>query len=394
METIRFLLDAGANPNAVGTLENSALQIAMRYGSLDSVRLLCERGANPELETTRMASVLSDMHLLRPDDWKEILAYLFDRGLRVQGSDGQPNLYLRETLDGGHFSALKELLISQSESRPKGWNQIHEMLVRGSAADLREMRIEPGSLKEAVGRYHYTPFLLAVAMGDPDKAEILLKSGASMLETGWYERSALHVAVEGGQAGMISWLLDRGLPIEITDEGGGTPLMHACMLNRCDGVAVLLERGASTCCEGHLKGPIHRAESLEVTRLLVERGGVEINEVDPCGDWPLKNAAFVGDYEWVEWLLNHGAEVDLTSTGETALHKAVFVDAREVARLLLERGADPNSKDVDNCTPFFSVRSREMVELLRSFGGNPPIWTSLSGPLTQWVKDPLILELF
>ena len=46
-------------------------------------------------------------------------------------------------------------------------------------------------------------------------------------------------------------------------------------------------------------------------------------------------------------LIEMGARVDNTSTGETALHIAAREDQLEVMRLLLEFGADPNALDVD-----------------------------------------------
>jgi ankyrin repeat protein len=388
-EQMQLLLQHGADPNAVDEYGGTALHGAVSNQSLPQVQLLVEHGADSNLQTSETGLIAC---LLRWDDnLKEIRDYLLAHGMRGEAIDAA--IPIEEVLNSRNYSVLKRALDAQSEVRPKGWNAVHETLIRGTAADLRALAIDSADLRQPAARYDYPPFLLAVAMGDPAKAEALLELGASLREEGWFGRSAFDVAIESGQAQMVRWLIERGLPVDFSHREGDSPLMGACEMNCVEAVEILLQHGASATEQGEYGRPIHKAASLEVTRLLVERGGAEINEVDSCGYWPLRSAAFAGDFAWVKWLLDHGAQIDLTSTGETALHSAVFVDALDVTRLLLEHGANPNARDVDDDTPLHQVRSREMVQLLRSFGADPNNYTSMSGPPQKHVEDPLIQEL-
>jgi hypothetical protein len=135
--------------------------------------------------------------------------------------------------------------------------------------------------------------------------------------------------------------------------------------------------------------PISKASSLAMLRLLAEaEAGIDF--VDGCGDWPLKLAAAANDTDRVAWLLAHGAKVDNTSTGETALHAAVRADAREVMDQLLAAGANLNAQDVDGWTPFFCARSREAIHRLRKGGGDPTIRDLVSGLPAGSLEDPLL----
>ncbi len=105
--------------------------------------------------------------------------------------------------------------------------------------------------------------------------------------------------------------------------------------------------------------------NLEIIRLLAE-AGADINAINDFGEWPLLNAAAQGNPETVAYLLSMGAKPNLSSTGETAIHKGVFFDHIEVVRLLLAAGADPNATDGDGWTCLMWLRSLEMANTKHS----------------------------
>ena len=57
------------------------------------------------------------------------------------------------------------------------------------------------------------------------------------------------------------------------------------------------------------KQPINDATSLEMLMLL-RNHGANLDQVDGCGDWPLKVAADRGELEIVSWLIDQGVEVN------------------------------------------------------------------------------------
>jgi ankyrin repeat protein len=86
---------------------------------------------------------------------------------------------------------------------------------------------------------------------------------------------------------------------------------------------------------------------------------------------PLSQAVWGNQLEIVRILLAHGASADdrIIETGETVLQFAVELDRIEMARLMIEAGADPNAKALDGSAPVLKVRSDAMSRVLKSRRG-------------------------
>jgi ankyrin repeat protein len=131
---------------------------------------------------------------------------------------------------------------------------------------------------------------------------------------------------------------------------------------------------------------------LAVLQALVEHGGADVNAINGCGEWPLRLAAEANDVPRIDWLLSRNAEVDRTSSGETALHMAVLRDSREAVQRLLAAGADPNRPDCDGWTPLFGAQSREAIFALRKAGAKIDANDQIgAGPALMW-NDPLLVS--
>src|SRR5690606_23373742 len=128
-------------------------------------------------------------------------------------------------------------------------------------------------------------------------------------------------AAETGDVAALANLLDRGMPVDAADRQGYSALMYAA-----------------------------RAGQLEAVRLLLERGA-KVNARNALGETALMLAAFNGHQVTMAFLLRLGATVDAGEGQWSALHYAAHQNRVEVLRLLLERGADPNSRAVNGITP-------------------------------------------
>jgi len=88
-------------------------------------------------------------------------------------------------------------------------------------------------------------------------------------------------------------------------------------------------------------------------------------------------AAFFGHAGAVELMLDHGAEVDASGRGwmtGTALHSAVSRKRSDVARRLLEAGANANARQSAGWTPLHSAAHNgdlESLDLLLAAGADP-----------------------
>jgi ankyrin repeat protein len=98
----------------------------------------------------------------------------------------------------------------------------------------------------------------------------------------------------------------------------------------------------------------------------------------PDGFTPLHLAVFARNGAAARALVDAGAELDAISQAPfaqvTPLGTAAAFDVNDVARLLLERGADPNATADHGSTPLHAAAAngnRELVQLLLAHGASP-----------------------
>ena len=108
----------------------------------------------------------------------------------------------------------------------------------------------------------------------------------------------------------------------------------------------------------------------EVVSLLLERGADPLTS-DYFDETALHHAIFTNDVEIVRLLLEHGADPseDLSEEdgGMQPLHFAIIGNEVEIVRLLLEHGADPLAKisvDGSTGTPLDLTTDEEIIRLL------------------------------
>jgi uncharacterized protein len=134
--------------------------------------------------------------------------------------------------------------------------------------------------------------------------------------TNSYKKSALFYACFYGNAQIASALVEAGADVNTTDRWGFTPLMKATINRHETTVEMLLEHGA-----GATSAPIWSSTALmtlansdsvsdsqdvRLAKMLLERGGVDVNAVD-CENWSaLMFCTFNGHHALAKFLLKDG----------------------------------------------------------------------------------------
>ena len=83
--------------------------------------------------------------------------------------------------------------------------------------------------------------------------------------------------------------------------------------------------------------------NLPMMELFVARGA-DINRSNALGEQALMHAAWRGQVEAAKWLLARGARANAPPQQWSALHYAAFSGNRDIAQLLLDHGADINAR--------------------------------------------------
>lgn len=163
----------------------------------------------------------------------------------------------------------------------------------------------------------------------------------------------LFKAIERGDAARVDALLEGHADLlPVRNERGDSLLLAAAYQGKREVLDVLLRRGAeATLHEAAAAGLADRA------RAHLDARPDELRTYSHDGFTPLHLAAFFGHEDLARLLLDRGADVNARSRNttfardNTPLHAAAANRQVDVAALLLERGADVNAKDGHGFTP-------------------------------------------
>ncbi|MFD1954596.1 ankyrin repeat domain-containing protein [Paenibacillus thailandensis] len=95
----------------------------------------------------------------------------------------------------------------------------------------------------------------------------------------------------------------------------------------------------------------------------------------------------------IELLLKHGANPNYMRAGKTALNYAVENDGIEMAKYLLDSGADPNVSTESAIWKAVEKGSTKMVKILLDYGADPNRTIVNNKYLLQFAKDSGLTEI-
>ena len=270
------------------------------------------------------------------------------------------------------------------------------LLAQSSKESLASL-IESGNRKAALERIRAgadvngaqpdgtRPIHWAVYKVDYELIAALIAKKANLNVKNEFGSAPIAEAAELADARMVKMLLDGGAEPEGANQDGQTALMVAIKTGEVDIVDMFIKAGANVNAveKFHKQTPLMWAAASPrnagpMVKLLLAKGA----DVKPRGlytDWPsqitnepraqyrpvggltaLLYAAREGCYECVDALLTAGADVNFpTPEGVTALMLALDNDHNDVAKLLLDRGANPHLWDWWGRTALYLVIDRK-----------------------------------
>lgn len=296
---------------------------------------------NPNTETIRwllkaglnlLPSPHSDetpMHLAAWAGNIPMMTYLRDQGLSVFAADFAGKRPVHLCAHGGTVDAMKWLI--------------------AAGAGLSDTR-------GGVTLLHY-----AVLGGNVPMAEWLIGQGLDLNATDKQGRSAFSYAAMGGKTGMLDWLTERGITASEEDVKlmWSYAAQHGCLemldwlFKRYPDRIVTAYQGA-----GLMGYATYAKNSIPTLEWLLEHGQ-DVN-AKTAGESALTGAVMSDNPPAVKWLLEHGADIHASPN---ILHTAARVGNAHVVRLLLQAGADKTTRDNEGKTPAEIVRKDENDEL-------------------------------
>ena len=328
---IKALLEAGADPDAGGPDGETALMLVARGTNVAAAALLLDKGADPKAkESQRQQTALM---WAAANNHGTMARLLIEHGAEVDAKTATdlmtPLVSAEPRAQPRSPGGMTALMFAAREGCMEC---VQSLLAKGAAIDLPD--------PEGV-----TPLLWAIWNTRFDVAKYLIEHGANVNRWDWWGRTPLYLAVDyvtlphGGRPDQPS--LDATLPIDV--------------------VRLLLDRGADPNPQLKMTAPLRATGN--------DRG---LDTMLTPGTTPLIRAAKAFDADSMKALLDHGADITLTTS-------------RNMTALLAASGM--GSVDADTrgsyTTPDVQQRAIAALDLMLQHGG------AINGKAGQFAQAPL-----
>lgn len=259
-----------------------------------------------------------------------------------------------------------------------GYSPMYWAATQGNPKIVAMMIERGGKVRSLNGDGNEAPLYAAVMNGNVEVVKLLLEKGADASELD--DITALSLAAGKGSVELLEMLLDLKLDVNDPGRSGRTPLFAAAESGHSEAVQFLLKNGAEVNLPGYegvtplavAEGKFHR----DVVEMLRAAGGTagEVHPENPLF-W-----AVTGDPKTFKELIEKGADIngiggfyETTLLGTIAYSGTVDADEVANARLLIKLGAD--AKHPPNMLAHIAFgpgpASTEMVKLLLENGADP-----------------------
>jgi ankyrin repeat protein len=378
-EIAQFLINHGADINSWSHRGSTVLHDAAELGHLDMAQSVLNLGAVVDVRDSHGASAL---HIASRYQRFKVVQLLLERSASVNARDNDASTPLHDASKSGHVSVVQVLLESGAEKNARDSQDAIPLLRAVQRGHLGVVKLLLRWDAGFSARRHYSTQLF----------DTLRSRHIERAQACYSSNSTLHLATQFQDTEVVELLLKCGVSVDVRNDDTSTPLHTALRLGRITVAKLLLRWGADVNARDKQDAsPLHwavRIGNLEIVQLLL-RFGADIHTRDSNNSTPLHTASLGGNLGVVRALFEHANSRNEQVTTPvqhesqsweqlvdaqdkfswTPLHSASFRGRFDMARFLIDHGADTNTQNINGQTPFSIALERGHGKLARFLSG-------------------------
>lgn len=229
-------------------------------------------------------------------------------------------------------------VVVTTAKKPLTGEDIHSAILRQNFSELERILETREAPIDATNKFGHSPLMVAAEKGYVDMMDALVDGGADVNFQNDAGKTALMMAAYGGQRGSVDQLLRSGASFDLRDRGGSTALHWAADSGNTDLIEWMIDRGADV-------------------------AAVDLNKWTPL----LRVAAVGGNREVAGLLVRRGADVNWRDKdGKTAMMMAVINGHQGLVELLTEHDADITIKNEYGKTAYEMALAMDKVRIIKA----------------------------
>ncbi|MCP3926279.1 MAG: hypothetical protein GY714_27250 [Desulfobacterales bacterium] len=364
-----YLIKKGASVKLNNNYDKQAnmLHIASYYGLIETVKLLVSKKISINKKNKYKSTPLD---LALDNGHENVALYLLSKKGKYKKSKSLIHIAVKKDYKEILKRYRNKKNINQKDKR--GNTQVHLAVLKGNVDYLKTL-LNSGANINAVNKHGRTPLENAVFNNKTESVRVLLERGAIIKSSKFslianaidykyitiaellinktkqidppekLKKSPLHIAIRNNYNDIARSIIKKIKNIDVTDSLSRTALHIACERSNVDIVKLLLKHGANiNALDYSERTPLHYCRSkLEVVKLLLNKG-TDVNAKDKSGKTVLSLSVRYENNEVAKYLIEKGA--DLTDD-QGLLQLAADDNNYEMCSYLLKKGLDVNNNN-------------------------------------------------
>ncbi|XP_026857638.2 dynein heavy chain 12, axonemal isoform X1 [Electrophorus electricus] len=305
--------------------------------------------------------------------------YLLDNGSSPDCLDGEEDTPLFVAIRNNHYDMVKLLLSFNVKVNQEGAHcrtALHEA-ARMGLTDTVNLLLQSGAQPDPRSNYGLTPLALAAQGGHLEIVQALLRKGANVESQAQDSATILFEASASGNPDVISLLLEYGADANMPKHTGHLPIHRVAHRGHEKALALLIPVTTQDAVDESGMSPLHSAAAgghTHCLRMLLRAG------YDP------------------NFMLDPWVQRSYDDRRKSALYFAVSNDDVPSSRALLEAGAMPNQDPVKCLQVALRLGNYELIDTLLRHGANVNYFcrvntTRFPSALQYALKDEVVMRM-